>query len=659
MISPLLPIEDIRLMLPVGDTGRIAGEFSPDGKYVATVGGGPVNIWDISSGKLIRTIDGHFHYVTTAHFSPDGKYLATASWDKTAKIWEVSTGKMLHAFIGHADVVQSATFSPACPNDPAGGKYLATRSNDETVRIWISETGRLHSMLNVRTTYLRDCLFSPDGRHLLINHGHFNEAAIEVWDILPWKRLYSIEGPDYGLSEAQYNKCGYSDSIGGKLLFTFSSTTAYIWDSLSGELLRSISNHSDGNQSYRAHLSPDGKSYITATEGADKILKLWDIESGQLLQSFHFHQTKIQNKIESIQFSPPTTEDPAGGKTLVTIGWDKIARVWDTRSRSLLHTLEGHSDDIVSSQFSKDGELILTTSSDHTNKIWNANSGQLLHTLSGSAQSVTSANFALSLKQIHVYYGDQTLRIWDVTTGKIIRSKKSYIKPIASTTSFSPDGQKCIAGSTDCNATIRKATSGEVLCVLQGHTARVHTAKFSPACEDDPQGGRYIVTASCDYTAKVWDAESGTLLHTLAGHSYCVESAQFNPDGKLILTSSMDRTAKIWDTHSGKLLKSFPITGYDIIVSSDWTRLLSINGATISMYDLATGRELLSWMAVGEKDWVVVHPSGLVDASPGVMEKLYWVSGMTIVDSSILKERYVEPGLWEKVMRGEKLKSDQ
>lgn len=77
MSSPLLPIEDIRLMLPVGDTGRISGEFSPDGKYVATVGGGPVKIWDVSSGKLIRSIDRHFNHITTAHFSPDGKYLAT------------------------------------------------------------------------------------------------------------------------------------------------------------------------------------------------------------------------------------------------------------------------------------------------------------------------------------------------------------------------------------------------------------------------------------------------------------------------------------------------------------------------------------------------------------------------------------------------------
>ena len=45
-----------------------------------------VDVWDLASGQITQTLEGHEDYVRCVTFSPDGSQLASASSDKTVKV---------------------------------------------------------------------------------------------------------------------------------------------------------------------------------------------------------------------------------------------------------------------------------------------------------------------------------------------------------------------------------------------------------------------------------------------------------------------------------------------------------------------------------------------------------------------------------------------
>lgn len=70
--------------------------FAPDGRMIAVGGIGymadgstTIYVFDITTGKELRTIRGHTGAVSVLAFSPDGKRLATGSTDTTVLIWDL------------------------------------------------------------------------------------------------------------------------------------------------------------------------------------------------------------------------------------------------------------------------------------------------------------------------------------------------------------------------------------------------------------------------------------------------------------------------------------------------------------------------------------------------------------------------------------------
>ena len=66
-----------------------------------------MKLWDVATGKLLATLQGHTDSVSSVAWSPDGKTLASGSGDKTVKLWEAATGKLLATLQGHTDAFRA------------------------------------------------------------------------------------------------------------------------------------------------------------------------------------------------------------------------------------------------------------------------------------------------------------------------------------------------------------------------------------------------------------------------------------------------------------------------------------------------------------------------------------------------------------------------
>ncbi|BGP45421.1 U3 small nucleolar RNA-associated protein 15 [Rhodotorula kratochvilovae] len=111
-----------------------SGEIRTDGKLcVAGDEGGLVQVFDINSRAILRTIRAHKQAVHTTKFSPgSGTQILTTSSDTTVRLFDLSTAAPLRTFSSHTDYVRTASFVPSSPSLVFSGGY------DSTVRLWDS-----------------------------------------------------------------------------------------------------------------------------------------------------------------------------------------------------------------------------------------------------------------------------------------------------------------------------------------------------------------------------------------------------------------------------------------------------------------------------------------------------------------------------------------
>ena len=73
--------------------------FSPDGRcalsggtYATDISGMPdatLRLWDVETGKVVRSFDGHTDVVRSVAFSPDGRRALSGSRDMTMRLWRL------------------------------------------------------------------------------------------------------------------------------------------------------------------------------------------------------------------------------------------------------------------------------------------------------------------------------------------------------------------------------------------------------------------------------------------------------------------------------------------------------------------------------------------------------------------------------------------
>jgi WD40 repeat protein len=236
-----------------GHTGLIHDSgWSRDGRHIATAGyDAAVHVWDVSTGKSILRLFPHSGYACSVAFSGDGKWLATGgSEDGQIKIFDIASGRAVRTIQTQDISIYAMAFTPE-------GRHLVVNHplmnrNESSLRVFRTADGS--EVRDVATGPVSAFAVSRDGRMLAYSNPRGSIILLETGG---WTELRRLDGHQTGASAIAFHP------ISRYLASTGRDGAVRIWDSESGKQLNSLSVKNETDS--RLAFGSDGMSLVVSS----------------------------------------------------------------------------------------------------------------------------------------------------------------------------------------------------------------------------------------------------------------------------------------------------------------------------------------------------------------------------------------------------------
>ncbi len=663
--------------------------ISADSNYVATGSRDKsAKLWDLNTGREVRSFLGHEYSVTTIDFSKDGKTLMTGSSDGTVRFWEVVSGKQLASLNPSNEIVSDVNFSPdmkyfavSCLRYPvkvfetasrkkvveidanpesnrkgvatafsADGKWLATGEDDRKVNVYSTSDWQKVHTFEYGSGSCGGCAtfvaFSPDSKNLYMASHH---GSVKKYDVGNGKLLKQYADQVDDLSSLAV-------SPDGKRLMLATEKEIVLWDTESGNELARISPTPD-QQINESIFNNDGKKLLITSN--NNTTMVWDLDKQKLSTTL----TGFLNMRDKggINYDPNFIWDmqiakyirfknqlmvSRDGRSLIKGKFGSKVKRWDIASGKTLMEYAGHTKAVVCYDLSADGKRMVTGGGDGKIILWNMETGDSLRVIKAHREPVLDIHFNADETKVAASSWDARLITWDLSTGKSVNffdfennSAYNILWGQSDLYLFTAQGKELKMYELDSKSVVRD---------FIGHQDVIGSLRLSP---DQHQ----LLTASWDGTIRLWNIGTGLMTRKFLDHHGAVHIAIFSPDGRYIYSAGADRSIRVWDWTTGKIVRT--LDGHkaevtSLLFSPDNKMLIShsVDGST-KFWELNSGREFFEHIHFGENEWMVKNPEGYFNGTQDARQFIHFVDGMKTYSVDQFFDEFYRPDLLPKIFQ--------
>ncbi len=362
--------------------GSIVGmAVSPDGKTLATAQiGNTVKLWNLTDGKLLRTIETHktniqgmsFTNLTGVFFEDEGRKVTAVirkafdmrQMDKAVAEAMAKQVKLKIESLGDGFEFQTCTLADGNPM-----RVQPFDANRVRTSVFPVMTGGFFMVDDGSMLMVNAMDTSPDGRFIALvgaetkvaggdmkHPGRINGGSIIVWDAQE-NKIHARQKSPVMISAVAFSP------VGDALAIATSDGAVGIGKRDLAQPPKLLLGHQ--GMIYSLKFNPAGTRL--ASGGLDGLVLLWDAADAKELVRLRGHMSAISR----IEFTPD-------GRTLISGGLDGTVKVWDWERAGPSTVLRGHESAVGSLTFSSDGSEILSADLSGNMKVRRSSDGHML-----------------------------------------------------------------------------------------------------------------------------------------------------------------------------------------------------------------------------------------------------------------------------------------
>ncbi|KAG2344712.1 WD40 repeat-like protein [Suillus weaverae] len=258
---------------------------------------GSFRVWDLERGTQVgeEWEDKRELGVSAIALSPGGKTLASGNWNGEVKLWNIDTGKVIKTLTGHTKGVWSVCWSPNGERVVSGHDETIVEAEDGAFRVWDVESGE--TILGpIKTGHLRAVCYSPDakmiataGNELKIWDANSGEL-LKTFEVLCGCLAWTSDGKTLFAGEAKIDTATWTvldvrENLVNTILLSpnecilasisYFDNTAELWNLETNQPIGTPLHHQDYLNS--TTFSADGKFLITSCQ--DNHIYTWDVSA--------------------------------------------------------------------------------------------------------------------------------------------------------------------------------------------------------------------------------------------------------------------------------------------------------------------------------------------------------------------------------------------